>query len=133
MKAGATTLGLTALTGAAVALLASSLQLDAPAREGALWGALASTVTGLVALAWKGRVTATPAEGTGALRALFTVQVLVLGVRAVAVLVGALIIKPRGQDALVAFVLSFFVVYLLQQVLEVRLLLSARGARPVSR
>jgi cytochrome bd-type quinol oxidase subunit 2 len=124
---------LTALTGAAVALLASVLELEAPAREAAQWGALLSTAVGLLAVAWKGRVAATETEGTRSLRAFFTVQVLMLGIRAVVVFLGAFLVKPRGEAALVAFVLSFFAVYLLQQVVEVRLLLSARGARTVSR
>ena len=133
MRAGPASYLVTALTGAAVALLASALELAPAAREAAWWGALASTATGVVALLWKGRVAAQETSGTRALKALFTVQVLVLGVRAVAVLAGALLIKARGEDALVAFVLSFFLVYLLQQVIEVRLLLSASGPRPVSR
>ncbi len=134
MKAGdATSLMLTALTGAAVAFLASSLQLEPAALEAARWGALASTAAGVVALLWKGQVAARQTEGPRSLRALFTVQVLVLGLRAVTVFAGALVMRPLGEAALVAFVLSFFAVYLLQQVVEVRLLLSARGARPVSR
>jgi hypothetical protein len=127
-------LAVTALTGVAVGLFASSLQLEAAAREAAWLGVLASTAAGLLALLWKGRVATRAPVDTSTIRALFTVQVLVLGVRAVAVLVGALLIKARGEDALVAFVLSFFGVYLLQQFIEVRLLLSARAAaRPVSR
>jgi hypothetical protein len=127
-------LAVTALTGVAVGLLASSLQLEAAAREAAWLGALASTAAGLLALLLKGRVATRAPVDASNIRALFTVQVLVLGVRAVVVLVGALLVKAWGEDALVAFVLSFFGVYLLQQFIEVRLLLSARAAaRPVSR
>jgi hypothetical protein len=123
----------TTLTGVAVAVLAASLGLESSASESAQVGCLASTATGLVALLWKGRVATGAAESPGALRALFAAQAAVLGLRVVVVLAGALVLRARGEDALVSFVLAFFVVYAVQQVTEVRLLLTARGARPVSR
>jgi hypothetical protein len=133
MKASLPSVLLTVLTGAAVGLLVSTLELQPAAREGAQLGTWVSTAAGLVAILWKARVAAQPLVGTGSLRAAFTVQVLVLGLRAAVVFAGALAMRPRGEEALVGFVLAFFATYLLQQFVEVRLFLSARAAPPVSR
>jgi hypothetical protein len=133
MKAGALSLAVTALTGVAVGVFASTLQLEAAAREAAQLGALVASLTGVVALLYKARVDSRAAEGTAALRAQFSAQVLTLGMRAVVVLAGALALRAQGEEAPVAFALAFLVVYLLQLFVEVRLLLSAHAARPVSR
>ena len=133
MKSSLSSYAVTTLSGAAVAVLAASLQLEPAALQAAYLGSGVSTLAGLGALWWKGRVAEAEPTGTRSLKALFSAQVLVLAVRVLLVLGGALAIRAQGQPALVAFVLAFFAVYALQQVVEVRFLLAAKGARAVSR
>lgn len=126
VPAVAMSLGAGAL-GAAVLVVAP---LDGPARTGALLGVAASSGVGLAALllkAWLTRGLLKAPKEVQALRGLMQLQGLSLGLRVVAVGAGALALRLAGLDA-VAFVLAFFVVYLVQQVVEVRYLLAAQRA-----
>lgn len=126
VPAVAVSLGAGAL-GAAVLLVAP---LEGQARTGALLGVAASSLVGLTALllkAWLTRGLMKAPKEVQALRGLLQMQGLSLGLRVVGVGVGALVLRLAGLDA-VAFVLAFFVVYLVQQVVEVRYVLAAQRA-----
>lgn len=122
----AVSLGAGAL-GAAVLAVAP---LDGPARTGALLGVAASAAVGLAALllkAWLTRGLLKAPKEVQALRGLMQLQGLSLGLRVVAVGLGALALRLAHLDA-VAFVLAFFAVYLVQQAVEVRYLIAAQRA-----
>jgi hypothetical protein len=123
VKTLSTSLLITVAVGAAVAVgvLVTGL---APAVRTAAWlGAGVSTALGALALLIK---TASPlGGGPSGLRTLLSRQVLALFLRLGAVLLGAVALRGDGAAA-VAFVMTFFIAYLGQQVVEVRSLLAVR-------
>ena len=126
MKTLGTSLLLTVALGLAVAGGVLVLGLEASTRLGALVGALVSTVIGALAVVIK---TAAPiAGGTKGVQALLSRQVLSLFLRLGAVALGAaaLHLNDAGPSAPLAFVVTFFIAYLGQQVVEVRSLLAVR-------
>jgi hypothetical protein len=130
------TLGTSLLTTFALGLAAAAgallLGLDGEVRTAALVGAGVSTAVGALALVIK---TASPISGgTKGVQALLSRQVLSLFLRLGAVGLGAasLHLNGAGPSASLAFVVTFFIAYLGQQVVEVRSLLSVRqsAAKP---
>lgn len=123
MKTLGISLLITVAVGAVVAAGALVLGLDPAVRTAALVGSGISTLLGALALLIK---TASPLEGgTGGLRALLSRHVLALFLRLGAVLLGAVALRENGSAA-IAFVMTFFIAYLGQQVVEVRSLLAVR-------
>lgn len=126
MKTLSTSLLLTVAVGAVVAGGALVLGLAPAVREAALLGSGVSTLLGGLALLIK---TAAPLQGgTSGLRALLSRHVLALFLRLGAVLLGAVALREDGAAA-IAFVMTFFIAYLGQQVVEVRSLLAVRAAK----
>ena len=105
-----------------------SLGLDSASEVAGLVGVVVSTVFGLAALVQKARSAAAFPDGAAGLKALMSVQVLTLGLRLVAVLVGGLVMKRLGLEP-IAYVLAFFACYVAQQVIEMRFVLEASKAR----
>jgi hypothetical protein len=93
-----------------------------------LAGVVVSTLFGLGALLQKARSAAAFPEGAAGLKALMSVQVVTLGLRLSAVLVGGLVMKRLGLEP-IAYVLAFFACYVAQQVIEMRFVLAASKAR----
>ncbi len=121
-------LTVTLAAGALGAGLVAVLPLNEAARAPALWGVLTAAAVGVVALLLKARL-----DGKAAVKALVRVQGVVFGLRMLAVGAGAVALKQLGRDP-VPFVVAFFCVYLVQQVVEVRYILAAqRGGNEVSR
>ncbi|GMU58559.1 MAG: hypothetical protein AMXMBFR34_03220 [Myxococcaceae bacterium] len=132
MKTLGTSLLLTVALGLAVAAGALVLGLEASVRAAALVGAGVSTAVGALALVIK---TASPVSGgTKGLQALLSRQVVSLFLRLGTVGLGAaaLQLNGAGSSAALAFVVTFFIAYLGQQVVEVRSLLAVRqsAAKP---
>lgn len=134
MKTLGTSLLVTFALGAAVAAGVLALGLDAGLRTAALVGAGVSTAIGALALVIK---TATPVKGgTRGLQMLMSRQVLSLALRLGAVGLGAFALRggvgaaddSNATAAPMAFVVTFFIVYLGQQVVEVRSLLAVRDS-----
>jgi hypothetical protein len=126
MKTLGTSLLSTLAFGLAVAAGARLLVHEGAARTAALVGAAVSTAVGALALVMK---TAAPISGgTKGVQALLSRQVLALFLRLGAVGLGAASLHFDGAGALasLAFVVTFFIAYLGQQVVEVRSLLSVR-------
>jgi hypothetical protein len=121
------TLGASLLITCAVGLVVAGgalvLGLEPAVFTAALLGSGVSTLLGALALVIK--VASPLAGGTGGLRALLSRQVLALFLRLGAVLLGAVALRENGA-ASVAFVMTFFIAYLGQQVVEVRSLLAVR-------
>jgi hypothetical protein len=126
VKTLGTSLLLTLALGLAVAGGVLLLGLEASTRLGALVGAGVSTAIGALAVVIK---TASPiAGGTRGIQVLLSRQVLSLFLRLGAVGLGAaaLHLNGAGPSAPLAFVVTFFIAYLGQQVVEVRSLLAVR-------
>jgi hypothetical protein len=105
-----------------------SVGLARDAELAALVGVAVSTLFGLGALLQKARSATDLPEGPAGLKALMSVQVLTLGLRLVAVLVGGLAMKRFGLEP-IAYVLAFFACYVVQQFVEMRFVLEASKAR----
>ncbi|MEW5740601.1 MAG: hypothetical protein AB1938_16855 [Myxococcota bacterium] len=132
MKTLGTSLLLSFTLGLAVAAGALVLGLEPSVRTAALVGAGVSTAVGALALVIK---TAAPISGgTKGVQALLSRQVLSLFLRLGAVGLGAASLHLNGasSSASLAFVVTFFIAYLGQQVVEVRSLLAVRqsAAKP---
>jgi hypothetical protein len=123
VKALGISLLITVAVGAVVVVGALVLGLGSAVRTAALLGSGVSTLLGALALLIK---TASPLKGgTSGLRALLSRHVLALFLRLGAVLLGAVALRENGSAA-IAFVMTFFIAYLGQQVVEVRSLLAVR-------
>lgn len=123
MKTLSTSLLITFAVGAVVAGGVLVLGLEPAVRTAAWLGTGVSTALGALALLIK---TASPLKGgTSGLRALLSRHVLALFLRLGAVLLGAVALRENGSAA-IAFVMTFFIAYLGQQVVEVRSLLAVR-------
>jgi uncharacterized membrane protein YiaA len=97
-----------------------------PSREvevGALFGAVVSTVFGLVTLLHKARTSDALEVGSAGVKQLLSAQVVSLLLRLAGVLVGGFAVKRHGLEP-IAYVLAFFACYLVQQVIEIRLVLA---------
>ncbi len=119
-----TSLPLTIALGGLVAALVFVLPFDGDGRISWLLGALVSSLLGALVLVVKVQLSPPGLSGAAALKALLAAQGLGFMLRLLAVGVGAVAIK-QGELSPFAFVISFFVVSLAQQVLETRSLLAA--------
>lgn len=122
MKTLTHTLPLTLALGGLVALLVLVLPFDAAGRSSWLAGALAASLLGALTLSlkvlWSGVAVAS-------LQSLLLAQMAGFFLRLVAVVAGAIFIK-QAELSPPAFVISFLIVSLAQQVLETRSLLTER-------
>lgn len=124
MKKLTATIPLTIALGGVVAALVLVLPLDAAGQTSWLVGCLVSSLLGALALVIKTQLAPTGLTGAAALKGLLAGQGLAFMLRLLAVGVGAVAIK-QAELSPFAFVISFFVVSLSQQVLETRSLLAA--------
>ena len=123
MKSPTSTVLLSLSVGALVASAALLAQLS-DVQGSWLLGALVASVTGIVTVALKSTISNAKLEGAAALKALLAAQGAAFGIRLVAVGVGAFAVKGYAGSP-PAFVISFLVVSLAQQVIEARSLLAA--------
>jgi hypothetical protein len=105
----------------------ASVGLEPGTATSAYAGVGVSTLMGCVALVLKSQVQALFAQGRGELQGLLLVQGASFGLRLMAVGVGAFACRRDGLSS-AAFVVGFFGVYLVQQLIEVRYLLAAQRA-----
>lgn len=124
MKKLSTMLPLTIALGGVVAALVFVLPLDAAGQTSWLIGSLVSSLLGALALVVKTQLAPQGVSGAAALKGLLAGQGLAFMLRLMAVGVGAVALK-QAELSPFAFVISFFVVSLAQQVLETRSLLAA--------
>jgi hypothetical protein len=123
-------LGLSVLAGALVALGVAVFPLEAGLRSSAFLGVGVGAVIGVLSLIIKTQLVALLPGSRGGLQAVLTGQVLTFLLRLLAVGAGALALHGDEQSSPVAFVLTFFLVYLAQQFVEVRSLLAMRAVKP---
>lgn len=123
MKSPTSTVLLSLSVGALVASAALLAQLS-DVQGSWLLGAMVASVTGIVTVALKSTISNAKLEGAAALKALLAAQGAAFGIRLVAVGVGAFAVKGYAGSP-PAFVISFLVVSLAQQVIEARSLLAA--------
>ncbi|MFZ5439094.1 MAG: hypothetical protein ACOZQL_03755 [Myxococcota bacterium] len=126
MKKLTVTLPLTLALGGLVAALVPVLPLDAAGQTSWLVGCLVSAVLGVLALVVKTLLAPSGLTGAAALKGLLAGQGLAFLLRLIAVGVGAVAMKQSDLSPF-AFVISFFVVSLAQQVVETRTLLAANN------
>jgi hypothetical protein len=120
--------GLSVLASLLVGGVVYALPLEASQRTPALAGVAVALIVGLVALALKLMVAGREVTTTG-VKLLLGVQVGSFFLRLMAVGVGvAMLARGPSSDAPLAFVLGFFAVYMLQQVVEVASLLTHRSS-----
>lgn len=122
MKTGGLHLAMELTAGLLACGVVLALAFDAPVQHSALAGVAVATTFGLLTFLIKARVAG---AGPQQLKALITVQAISFGLRLVALLLGALATKRQGLDP-VGYVLGFFAVALVQQVIEVRFILSVQ-------
>ncbi len=115
--------------GALVAGCVFAFGLDAAAQVSALIGVAVGTLFGFVALVVKGQEA--PQRATAKVKHLLSTQVVSMLLRLAALLVGAFALKRAGLEPF-AYVLAFFAVYLLQQLVELRFVLNRNLPSEVS-
>jgi hypothetical protein len=111
------------VSGAMACGVALALALAEPVQTAALWGAGVATFFGLAALLYKARSTESLGVGAAAVKELLSSQVVTLGLRVTAVLLGGFAVKQRGLEP-IAYVLAFFGCYVAQQFIEMRFVLA---------
>jgi hypothetical protein len=123
VKSLTTTILLSLTVGAFVAGVALLAQLS-DVQGSWLLGSIVASVIGVVTMALKSTLANAKLEGAASLKALLAAQGAAFGIRLLAVGVGAFAVK--GYDGSPpAFVISFLIVSLAQQVIEARSLLAA--------
>lgn len=127
MKSLPLTLALVVLLGVAVAALVSALGFEEGERLSAHLGVLVATGLGLVSLLVKTQLAGRITEGQAGLKALLVAQGFSFLLRLLAVAAGIFALRSEPSASPIAFVITFFVVSLAQQALEMRSLLAARS------
>lgn len=112
------------LVGGFAAGVVFALGLGRDVEVAALVGAVVSTVFGLVALFQKARTSEQLSPGAAGVKQLLSTQVVTLGLRLGAVLLGGFAMKRQGFEP-IAYVLAFFACYVVQQFIEMRFVLAA--------
>jgi hypothetical protein len=130
VKALGVGIGLIVVAGALAALGVALMPLEPAVRASAYFGAGLGTALGLVALSFKTWLVRNAPPGKGGIKALMTGQVVTFLMRVLAIGAGAIAVHADPAASPVAFVVTFFLVYLAQQFVEVRSLLAAGAAKP---
>jgi hypothetical protein len=117
------------LAGALAAVAVALFPLEPGPRSSAMLGVAVGTIVGLLAIVIKTQLVALAPAGSTGVQAVLAGQVLTFFLRLLAVGVGALALHQNPLASPVAYVLTFFTVYLAQQFVEVRSLLAARAAK----